>query len=361
MEKYSDLRLANSSDVQGKVTWHSPSNLAIIKYWGKHGVQLPKNPSLSMTLTNAVSKTTVEYRQRKNYDGGIDVNFLFDGIENAKFKERIQNYFDSIKSYIPFIEQLHFDIASENTFPHSSGIASSASAMSALALCLCTIEDELFKTLNDIEDFERKASLLARLGSGSASRSIFDSWALWGQTGDVESSSDQYAIPMKDLIHPVFHSFHDDILIVSSSEKAVSSSAGHELMDSNPYSGIRYDEAKRQLFYLLEAMKKGDVERFGKIAEQEAMSLHALMMVSNPSYILMEPETLAIINKIKSFRKQTGAHIYFSLDAGPNVHVIYPAEESEKISEFIENELRKKCVNGLVIKDKVGPGPIQID
>ncbi|WP_235298429.1 diphosphomevalonate/mevalonate 3,5-bisphosphate decarboxylase family protein [Portibacter marinus] len=361
MENYDKLRLADSKNVNGKVTWHSPSNLAIIKYWGKHGIQLPNNPSLSMTLTNAISKTTVEYQQRSNYSGGAEVTFEFEGKQLPKFQERIKRYLTSIKPFVPFIEQLQFDIKSENTFPHSSGIASSASAMSALALCITTIEDELFNSLPEIEDFERKASLLARLGSGSASRSIFDSWALWGKTGDVEGSSDEYAIPMKEKVHPTFHSLHDDILIVSSTEKSVSSSDGHALMDTNTYASTRYDEAKRQLFYLLEALKQGDIERFGKIAEQEAMSLHALMMVSNPSYILMEPATLAVIKKVRGYRKDTGAHLYFSLDAGPNVHLLYPDSEAEQINEFIQNELKQYCVNGLIINDKVGPGPIQID
>ncbi len=361
MDKYSELRLENSSNAKGKVTWHSPSNLAIIKYWGKHGIQLPKNPSISMTLTNAVSKTTVEYSQRGSYDGGIEVNFQFEGSDNPKFKERIQKYLASIKPYVPFIEQLHFDISSENTFPHSSGIASSASAMSAFALCLCSIEDTLFNSLNEISDFERKASMLARLGSGSASRSIFDSWAVWGKTGDVEGSSDEYAIPVKDQIHPIFHNLHDDILIVSSSEKSVSSTAGHALMDTNPYAKLRYDEARRQMFYLLEALKRGDLERFGHIAEQEALSLHALMMVSNPSYVLMEPNTLSILKKVRAFRKETGLHLYLSLDAGPNAHLLYPDNESEACSAFIESDLKQFTVNGQIIKDKVGPGPIQID
>lgn len=361
MEEYSKLRLGSTKEVQGKVTWHSPSNLAIIKYWGKHGFQLPRNPSISMTLTNAISKTSVTYKGRENYAGTADVNFIFEGEENEKFEKRVQKYFDDIKPYVPFIEQFHFDIESENTFPHSSGIASSASAMSALALCICSIEDELFGTLKEIDAFERKASLLARLGSGSASRSIFEGWAVWGKTGDVPGSSDEYAIGVLEKVHPIFKTLHDDIFILSSAEKSVSSSAGHELMDTNPYANVRYDEAKRQLFYLLQAMEKGDIKRFGSIAEQEAMSLHALMMASNPSYILMEPNTLEMIKKIRKYRSETGKHVYFSLDAGPNIHLLYPDDIAVELMPFIENELKPLCVDGLIIKDQVGPGPIQID
>ncbi len=355
------LRLGDTSNVKGKITWHSPSNLAIIKYWGKYGNQLPKNASISLTLTNAVSKTSVEYSGRQSYDGEIDVDFFFEGRENPHFKSRIQKYLASIKEHVPFVEQLHFDIKSENTFPHSSGIASSASAMSALALCICSIEHELFKSLEDNNDYERKASFLSRLGSGSASRSIFDSWAVWGKTGDVEGSSDEYAIGVKDKVHPIFHTLQDDIFILSKKEKAVSSSAGHQLMDTNPYAKIRYSEARRQMFYLMEALRNGDMERFGHIAEQEAMSLHALMMVSNPSYVLMEPNTIEMIKKIRTYRKDSNIPVYFSLDAGPNIHLLYREEDKEILSEFIENDLRPLCVDNTVIKDQVGPGPIQID
>ena len=357
----SKLILGDKEEAQGKISWNSPSNLAIIKYWGKYGNQLPKNASISMTLTNAVSKTEVKYSRRKSYDGNIDLNFSFAGEENLKFQDRIQHYLTAIKSHVPFIEQLHFDIKSENTFPHSSGIASSASAMSALALCICSIEHELFSSLEENEDFERKASFLSRLGSGSASRSIFDSWALWGTVGEIEGSSNEYAIGMKDNVHPIFNTLHDDIFILSGEEKSVSSSAGHSLMDTNPYADIRYDEAKRQMFYLLEALRQGDVERFGNIAEQEAMSLHALMMVSNPSYVLMEPNTILMIKKVRSFRKESGIPVYFSLDAGPNIHLLYPDEVKDSLSLFIENELRPLCVDNRVIQDQVGPGPIQID
>lgn len=357
----SKLRLGETASVNGTVAWESPSNLAIIKYWGKHGNQLPKNPSISLTLTNAVSKTKVVYSGRESYDGNIDLSFRFEGEENPKFKERIQKYFLSIKEHVPFVEQLHFEITSENTFPHSSGIASSASAMSALALCLCSIEHELFNTLEDINDFERKASILSRLGSGSASRSIFDSWALWGKSGEIEGSSDEYAIGMKEQVHEVFQTLHDDIFILSASEKAVSSTAGHQLMDGNPYSEIRYGEAKRQLFYLMEALRKGDVERFGMIAEQEALSLHALMMVSKPSYILMEANTIEMIKRIRAFRKESGIPVYFSLDAGPNIHLLYPDSVKEDLLGFIVEQLQPLCVDNIVIKDQVGPGPLQTE
>lgn len=354
-----DLLLSDKQDINGKVAWNSPSNLAIIKYWGKHGVQLPKNPSISLTLSNAISKTEVSYKRRGQYDGSVDVNFEFEGKSNPKFETRIKSYLNSIKTFVPFVHQLSFDIKSENTFPHSSGIASSASAMSALALCICSIEHELFKTLPKDDDFERKASHLARLGSGSASRSIFDSWALWGKIGEIPESSDEYAIGIKDKVHDIFKTLHDDIFILSKKEKSVSSTAGHQLMETNPYAEVRYNDAKSKLFSLINVLRQGDIEQFGTIAEQEALSLHALMMASNPSYILMEPNTIAMIKKIRAFRDEQQLPVYFSLDAGPNIHLLYPDEIKESLSSFIEEQLKPLCVDNIVIPDQVGPGPVQ--
>jgi len=120
----------------------------------------------------------VEYQLKK--DTGISFDFFFNGKENPDFQKRIRKYFENITAYLPFLQNLHLNIKSRNSFPHSSGIASSASAMSALALCLCSIEKKHFGTLVDENEFFTKASFIARLGSGSASRSVFPFAASWG-------------------------------------------------------------------------------------------------------------------------------------------------------------------------------------
>jgi len=162
--------------------------------------------------------------------------------------------------------------------------------MSALALCLCSMEDEIFQTLQDDIEFDKKASYVARLGSGSACRSIYGGLAMWGQMGEVENSSDLYAVSYSDETHEVFKSFHDDILLVSTGEKSVSSTAGHALMEDNIYAAPRFQQAGQRMHTLLEALRTGDVETFGNIAENEALTLHAMMMASNPSYMLIEPK-----------------------------------------------------------------------
>lgn len=339
-----------------KITWRSPSNLALVKYWGKHGKQLPKNASISFTLENAYTETSLDYSEKED-DGKIALSFLFEGKENEAFKAKIQKFLESIKDYFPFLTAYQLHISSHNSFPHSAGIASSASSMAALALCLCSMEREMAISLPNEELFYRKASDIARLGSGSASRSVYPHLALWGKTDLAKFSSDEYAIPWGDKVNEVFLGFHDDILMVSKSEKSVSSTAGHALMDNNPFAEIRYQQAHQNLEQLLIALEEGHLRTFGMIVEQEALQLHALMMTSTPSYILMEANSIELIKRVQAWRKATGNPLYFSLDAGPNLHLLYPDFIKKEVQSFIESDLLEYCQGRQYLQDKVGEGP----
>lgn len=354
------LIIETSKVPPGKTSWRSPSNIAIIKYWGKHGQQLPRNPSISFTLDQAYTETILEYEPKTGADQGIALEFFFEDKPNPAFKTKVTKFLESIVDIFPFLRQLNLVIRSRNSFPHSAGIASSASSMSALALCLCTLEDQLFGTLAADEAYRQKASFVARLGSGSACRSIYATMGMWGEHGEIEGSSNLFAIPYLEKLHPVFKTFHDDILIISTGEKSVSSRAGHALMEGNIYADNRYAQAKRRLHQLLISLQSGDLAEFGQITENEALTLHALMMTSNPPYILMEPNSLILINKIRNFRAESKHPIYFSLDAGPNLHVLYPDSIKEVAQKFIAEELSPYCENGQVIKDQVGAGPLQL-
>ena len=346
------------SNTQGKTGWKSPSNLAIVKYWGKYGIQLPRNPSLSLTLDHAHTIMEVEYKFKSSQ--GIDLNFTFEGQENQKFGNRIKGFLTSIQQYFPFLNKIHLKIKSDNSFPHSSGIASSASSMSALAMCLCDIENQLTQENISEDILLKKASFIARLGSGSASRSVYPYSALWGEHKDLKDSSNEYAIPYEGKVNAIFKTFHDDILIVSGKEKSVSSSAGHALMDNNVYASARYQQAHDRVIILANAMKEGDIETFGEIAEDEAMTLHALMMCSKPSYMLVEPGSISIMQAVRNYRRDTGHQVYFSLDAGPNIHLLYPAAIKQQVAELIDDKLKKYCYKGKVIRDVVGKGPTRV-
>jgi diphosphomevalonate decarboxylase len=344
-----------------KITWRSPSNLALIKYWGKHGRQLPRNASISFTLQEAYTQTTLSYEEKEEDDGQINVVFLFEDKPNAAFAAKIERFLESIyEEYFPFLSAYKLYITSYNSFPHSAGIASSASSMSALALCLCSMERQVSITIPNEEIFYQKASDVARLGSGSASRSVYPHLALWGETDLASGSSDEYAIPFGNKVHEIFHTFHDDIMMVSKSEKSVSSTAGHALMEDNPFSAVRYQQAYDNMKVLLTALQEGDLETFGRITEQEALQLHALMMTSNPSYILMEANSIEMIKRVRDWREKTGNQLYFSLDAGPNLHLLYPDDIKEEVQLFIQKELQPLCEKGEYLQDVVGKGAYQI-
>ncbi len=323
----------------------SPSNIAIVKYWGKHGNQLPNNPSISLTLNNCYTETKVTYSTTEN-PNSIEMDFYFEGKENQAFKSKIEKFIHENKEYFTFLNGLHLNIESYNSFPHSSGIASSASSMSALILCLLGIKD---KEIN-----LQEASFLSRLASGSAARSVYPTIALWGKTPSLPESSDEYAISIADMINPVFKSYHDSILIVSSKEKSVSSRAGHSLMNNHPMAENRYATAKKNTEDLLTILKQGDLDGFIKIAESEANQLHDLMSTSTPSYTLKEENTINIIEKILEFRKETCLPICYTLDAGPNVHLLYPDSCSEQVHSFIDEVLKNYCFNNKWIDDNNG-------
>ncbi len=347
---------ADNLNKNGTVAWQSPSNIALIKYWGKKGFQIPANPSLSITLSSSYTKTKIDYSP-----GAGLIEFYFEGQRNPVFEKKIQAYVEKISDELHFLTKLDFIIHSQNTFPHSAGIASSASAMSALALCLCSIEQEISENQKMANvDFYRRASYFARIGSGSASRSVYGKLSSWGTSAFIPDASDLYATPFQLPIHKVFENFNDTILIVSRGEKKVSSRAGHGLMDGNPYAPARYKQASENMGKLIKAIEIGDLEAFIAIVESEALTLHGMMMASSPGYILMEPNTLEIIKKIRGFREQSGTNLCFTLDAGANVHVLYPESEGKSVLDFIENELLDYCEDKKLINDKMGDGPKMI-
>lgn len=350
------LLVDSAALVPGKIRWRSPSNIALVKYWGKHGQQLPRNPSVSLTLTQAATDTTISYGPKVDHKRDIELEFYFAGAPRPDFATKVEQYLRSLLPVFPFLRQLHWRVDTDNSFPHSAGIASSASAMSALALALCGLERRFFGNLRYEGEFLQKASFLSRLGSGSACRSVYPYVAIWGQHGETAGSSDLYAVPYADVAHPVFQTFHDDILIISQAEKNVSSRAGHGLMEGNVYADSRYRQANNRMDRLTAAMRAGDLDAAGKIIEAEALTLHALMMTSEPPYLLVQPNTIAAIQRVQAWRHDTGHPLYFTLDAGPNLHLLYPDTIAAEAKAFIRSELTPLCHNGHYIADRCGRG-----
>jgi diphosphomevalonate decarboxylase len=340
---------------QGSFKWQSPSNIALIKYWGKQKPQIPKNTSISFTLDKCHTTTTLEFDKKKNPSNNFSVEVIFEGKKKDEFKSKIVIFFKRIEKYVPFITDLDFVIKTQNSFPHSSGIASSASGMSALALCLMSIEKKLNPDIKH-EYLLRKASFLARLGSGSASRSIEGELVVWGEHQQIKGSSNLYGVKFPFKIHSNFKDYYDTILLVDKGEKQVSSSLGHNLMEDHPFARQRFKQAHENLSKISTIFQNGDLKAFVNLVESEALTLHAMMLTSNPYFILMKSNTLKIIEKIWEFRKNTGSNICFTLDAGANVHVLFPEKEKENVNSFILNDLAPYCQNNQYICDKVGMG-----
>jgi diphosphomevalonate decarboxylase len=347
-----------SSIESGSFTWQSPSNIALVKYWGKMDNQIPKNPSISFTLDACKTTTTLRIEKKKS-DEEFSFDVLFEGQLNDYFKPKIEIFFKRIEDYVPFLKDYHFIIETTNTFPHSSGIASSASGMSALALCLMSIERELNSEMTK-RYFNEKASFLARLGSGSACRSIEGDLIVWGNHKEIKGSSDLFGIKYPFQVHENFKNYQDTILLVDKGEKQVSSTVGHNLMHNHPFAEQRFKQANSNLSKLINVFKTGDLKAFVEIVESEALSLHAMMMTSLPYFVLVKPNTLKIINKIWEFRQQKDANVCFTLDAGANVHVLYPEKETEQVLKFIKNELVAYCQNAHYICDRIGFGARQL-
>lgn len=343
---------------EGEVAWSAPSNIALVKYWGKYENQIPANPSISLTLSEAVTKTRVEYRKRRS--GNARFEFLFEGKPKPSFLPKMEQFFERIGVYMPFLDSFEFVIHSENSFPHSSGIASSASSMSALSLCLMSMESALSPEMSP-SYFHTKASFLARLGSGSACRSIWGPVVTWGEHKEIPGSSDLYGSPYGFEIDPVFTTYRDTILLVDEGSKAVSSTMGHKLMEGHPYASARFQQAHDQLSDLRPVLASGDLEGFMHITEREALTLHAMMMTSSPYFILMKPNTLKLIEHIWEFRRETGIPVCFTLDAGANVHLLYPEAFAGKVDAWVAGVLSAYCQGGRYICDQVGTGAKKIE
>ena len=337
----------------GAVRSTAPSNIALVKYWGKKPHQIPANPSISFTLNNSKTITSLEYQRKSSK--GFSFEVFLEGELKEDFKPKIQQFFHRILAYTPYLETFHFVIQTSNTFPHSSGIASSASGMSALAMCLVQLERLLYPD-SEADFLKRKASFLARLGSGSACRSIEGGLVVWGKHKGISGSSDFQGLKFPSEVHAVFQDYQDAILLVDKGEKQVSSSVGHNLMHQHPFATQRFEQAHTHLDQLIPILKNGDLPGFIKIVELEALTLHAMMMCSDPYFILMKPKTLEIINALWAFRKASKIPVCFTLDAGANVHVLYPKKYASKVNEFISIKLVNYCQNKQYILDSVGKG-----
>jgi diphosphomevalonate decarboxylase len=310
----------------------APSNIAIVKYWGKWGRQYPKNPSISFCLKNSVTQMSIEFTANSTSEMKLD--FSFDSNKEEKFEKKIYKFFENISDLVPDIRSYSYKINSKNTFPHSAGIASSASSFAALSYGLSKIFN-----LNI-----QKTGALARIGSGSATRSIEGPWNIWGANPYI-TSSNEFGQKIVD-VHPDFLTICDAILIIDKKPKTISSSEGHSMMDFHPFAESKYQLSMDHTKELLPILKNGDFLGFKKICEYEAMLLHAMMMSGNNPFILLKPKSIEII----SILKDSKLPLTFTIDAGPNIHCLYLKKDKIVVEEFL------KTLDVEIIWDEIGLG-----
>jgi len=292
------------------------ANIAFIKYWGNlnDDLRLAMNGSISMTLDMLRTVTTVELSPALAEDE-IEV----DGVEPFPgAKARIVAHLDRLRTLAG--KPLKARVASVNDFPTGVGLASSASGFAALTLAAAAAFEM------GLED--RELSALARLGSGSATRSIWGGYVEWVAGTEHEESFASQIAP------PEHWEICDCIALVSTETKEVASSEGHKLAKSSPLYSARLSQVKEDLDRVREAILSRDFESLGSVAEREALSLHAIMMTSQPSLLYWTPATVRVIKEVRNWREE-GRSVYFTIDAGPNLHLLTLPSGVEEIERAL--------------------------
>lgn len=310
------------------------SNIAFIKYWGKQDFDwnVPLNDSISMNLSGAVTTTTVEW------DPALAQDEIY--LEGERVLDerglRISRYLDRIREdwY-----RMGARVASVNSFPAGTGIASSASGFAALASAAIAAFHEGHPDESDMTRW-------ARRGSGSACRSIQAGFVEWtAGSGDADSLSQQFCPPEHwDLT--------DLVVLVSRSPKTISSSQGHRIAVAHPFMKERQKLLPSRILALKGALAQRDFSTFGEIVEHEAMEVQAIMMSGQPSALYMQPGTIELIHAVRTWREYDGLPVYFTLDAGPNMHVLCESGHAPEVRRRIE----KLVPRVEIIENRAGPG-----
>ena len=304
-----------------KVTAVAPSNIAFIKYWGKtdEDLKIPENGSISMNLSNLLTTTTVEFSSDFKEDS-VTINNENDLKQSSKVIKQL----DLIRKKANIF--LKAKVVSKNNFPNGTGLSSSASGFAALTLA--TIK-ALGLKLN-----EKKLSILARQGSGSACRSIPDGFVEW---------EGEWA---KSIYPPDYWKIVDVIAIVSSQKKEISSTDGQKFAQTSPFFQTRLNNLKDKIHRFKKALETKNFTNLGEIIESEALELHAIMLTSTPSLIYWCPETLKLMKLVKQWKSE-GLEVYFTLNTGQDIHLIVEEKNKDKLIYRLKEikEIKKFIVN----------------
>jgi len=288
------------------------ANIAFIKYWGncEPDSRIPANGSISMNLAGLESRTSVAY------SSNLKADRLFLGGEPAPqaVLERVSRFLDVVRTVAGI--QGFASVESENNFPMGVGIASSASAFAALALAATRAAGL------DLPEIE--LSRLARLGSGSACRSVPGGFVEWLVAGCEENSA------AVSIASPEHWELVDCVAIVDREHKRVGSTEGHTMAHTSPLQAARVDDAPRRLDICRQALLERDFEALAAVMELDSNMMHAVMMTSTPPLLYWKPGTVTVMQEVIDWRS-SGVPVCYTIDAGPNVHVITLADHASEI------------------------------
>ena len=293
-------------------------NIAFIKYWGNrdNDLRLPVNGSISMNLDGLFTRTTVSFTESKK-----DLLTINSTAVTGKGLDRVSYILDLVRKMANINERA--DVTSENNFPAGAGIASSAAAFAALALASSRAAG---LTLS-----EAQLSVLARRGSGSASRSIPAGFVEWKMG---ESENDSYAFSIAPAEH---WNLVDCVAIVNASHKKTGSTEGHAIAGTSPLQNARVEDAPRRIEICRNAILKKDFEAFANIIEHDSDIMHSVMMTSNPPLMYWQSATVEIFHQVREWRA-SGLPVGYTVDAGANVHVLclgdYAKEVEKRLREI---------------------------
>ncbi len=302
----------------------APANIALIKYMGKknHKKNVPANPSLSYSLDNLRTKVMLEMNSGKqDVWESLNIPGAEPLILSTAAQERFLRHLGNLKQHFKYTGS--FIVRSSNNFPHSSGLASSASSFAALTKCAALALSEL--TQSPLPSIETQAAL-SREGSGSSCRSFFSPWALW----DDETVT-AIQLPYMHLIH--------EVIVISKNEKAVSSSAAHQHILTSPWYAERPARARQNLKRLLDAFTTKDWAAAYEICWHEFQDMHRLFTTCAQPFSYMTDKTTTALNTLQDAWHRFGDGPIVTMDAGPNIHILYRADQAEMAIEFKQEYL----------------------
>ena len=304
---------------------HAPSNIALIKYMGKKDEEgnIPDNPSLSYTLNDLISTVRLEKISSKKdiWEPLIVPGAIAEFLLSAEAQKRFTRHLARMKDFFEY--ESGFLIQSCNNFPMSSGMASSASSFAALTRCATIALSEL--TQKPMPSVDEQAQL-SRLGSGSSCRSFYSPWALW-----TENEVKAVDLPYQELIHQG--------VVISNKKKEVSSREAHRRVKSSPFYAVRSQSAEENLKLLLDALRIKDWAAAYHICWREFQEMHRLFSTCEQPFSYMTEKSLDLLHILEDFWEKKGDGPIVTMDAGPNIHLLYRSDQTEIALEFKRNYL----------------------